>query len=71
MGTVNCRHHDNLQDGSGDSVQRFPAWQDDILTGIHDRFELFVLSEGEKKITEKVVSGKLAVAWVSASLAEV
>ncbi len=24
MGTVNYRHHDNLQDGSGDSVQRFP-----------------------------------------------
>lgn len=26
---------------------------------VRSRFELFVLSEGEKKITEKVVSGKL------------
>jgi len=30
-----------------------------MLIEFHGRFELFVLQEGEKKITEKVVSGRL------------
>ncbi|KAH6626907.1 DNA-directed RNA polymerase [Chaetomium sp. MPI-SDFR-AT-0129] len=57
MASVNFRHDDNLQTGLGlDAVAILGFGGHGADWDCH-RFELFVLADGEKKITEKVVSG--------------
>lgn len=65
MTSTNCKHDDNVQNESASSEQRFVSEEDKLLTQINRRFELFVLQDGEKKIEEKVVSGRSSLTTIS------
>lgn len=57
MASTNFRHNNNVQPGLDSSAAATSYLAGLGANQLNYRFELFVLSDGEKKITESVVSG--------------